>query len=526
MTPTDEQRAATEAFQHNRLLKITAFAGAGKTTTLQLLAETSSERGLYLAFNRQIALHAQKRFKTVDCRTTHSLAWRAIQAKRDYSVEKMQGKMSPAALADLLKLEDFKISGNVTLTPIQHAHLLARTVARFCQSADDEVLPEHVPHYQRIEKLPPALLVSTRQYAAECAADLWDRMTHPEDPIALGHDGYLKLWALGKPRLPFDYVLLDEAQDTNPVILETLRAQDCRLVVVGDPWQMIYEFRNALNAMKALKGGANTYLTQSFRFGDALASEASKVLSTLGERKTLRGNTALTTEILPEDEGAPDCVLARTNASVMAETIAALAAGKSPYILGGTFELKRMLIDVTALKSGRAAMSPDLFGFKDWDTVTGFAGSEEGQDLTAFVKLVNEHGEDALTQAITNTAASPGQAQITIGTAHKAKGCEWNSVRLCRDFLTQPVLTRKSSADPEIRLFYVAMTRAKQALSVDPEMMAIFTGDRSSTDASSVSPPQTSASHVSTHAEAPKPEPKPDFMNTLFNKAARRRANE
>lgn len=30
MTPTDEQRAATEAFQHNRLLKITAFAGAGK----------------------------------------------------------------------------------------------------------------------------------------------------------------------------------------------------------------------------------------------------------------------------------------------------------------------------------------------------------------------------------------------------------------------------------------------------------------------------------------------------------------
>ena len=134
---------------------------------------------------------------------------------------------------------------------------------------------------------------------------------------------------------------------------------------------------------------------------------------------------------------------------------------------------------------------------------------------------------NASAAAIANTAASPGQAQITIGTAHKAKGCEWNSVRLCRDFLTQPVLTRKSSADPEIRLFYVAMTRAKQALSVDPEMMAIFTGDKRSTDASSVPPPQqTSASHVSTHTEAPKPEPKPDFMNTLFNKAARRRANE
>lgn len=518
MIPTDEQCAAAEAFRNNRLLKITAFAGAGKTTTLQHLAETRSDRGLYLAFNRQIAAHAQKRFKTVDCRTTHSLAWRAVQAKRDYSTGKMQGKISPAALADLLNLKDFRISGNVTLTPIQHAHLLARTVARFCQSADDHIQPEHVPHYQRIEKLPPALLASTRKYMAECAAALWNRMTHPEDPIALGHDGYLKLWALSKPQLPFQYVLLDEAQDTNPVILETLRAQRCKLVIVGDPWQMIYEFRNALNAMNALKGGAHTYLTQSFRFGDTLAAEASKVLATLGERKTLRGNPAITTAILPEGEGTPDCVLARTNASVMTETIAALKAGTTPHILGGTFELQRMLIDVTALKSGRAAMSPDLFGFKDWDTVTGFAGTEEGQDLTAFVKLVADHGEDALIQAVTSTANSQREAQLTIGTAHKAKGCEWNSVRLCRDFLTQPVMKRNSRADPEIRLFYVAMTRAKHALSLDPEMLAIFTGDKPMPEAC---PSRTEPGNAPT--DTPARNHNSDFMNTLFTKASRRR---
>jgi ATP-dependent exoDNAse (exonuclease V) beta subunit len=88
------------------------------------------------------------------------------------------------------------------------------------------------------------------------------------------------------------------------------------------------------------------------------------------------------------------------------------------------------------------------------------------------------------------------------------------------------MLTRKSSADPEIRLFYVAMTRAKQALSVAPELMAIFTGDKAPADALSAQAPQNNPSNLSTPTGAPKPERKPDFMNTLFNKASRRRANE
>ena len=50
-----------------------------------------------------------------------------------------------------------------------------------------------------------------------------------------GHDGYLKLWALSEPRIAADFILLDEAQDANRVMLDVLRKQ---------PAQMVYEPKN------------------------------------------------------------------------------------------------------------------------------------------------------------------------------------------------------------------------------------------------------------------------------------------
>lgn len=491
MTPTDEQHAAVEAFRHNRVLKITAFAGAGKTTTLQMLADASIEQGLYLAFNTTIARHAQSRFKRrVDCRTIHSLAWRAITTQRGYSPEKMQGKLSAAALAQTLKLKDHRISANITLSPIQHAHLLSRTVTRFCQSADATIKPEHVPVYRRLDGLPPTLISSTKDYAAEEATRLWQRMQSPSDPVPLTHDGYLKLWAMARPVLDHGFVLLDEAQDTNAVVLDTLRKQTTKIIFCGDPHQQIYEWRNAQNAMQSINDAADTYLTQSFRFGETLAEQATKVLATLGETRPLRGNPKIATNISHDEARTVECILARTNARVMLELIQALEAGRQAHVLGGTQDLKRMLWDVAALKAGKPALTAELFGFTTWDQVKEFAETEEGEELAQFVSLVNQHGEATLGTALSKTTFNPADATLTIGTAHKAKGCEWNAVRLAPDFLSQRKALDVEAARPEIRLFYVAMTRAKHTLVVNPDILETFTtGQR---------PPK-----AATHVEAP-----------------------
>ncbi|MFW8645426.1 hypothetical protein ACOJBO_36705 [Rhizobium beringeri] len=62
-----------------RSLKINAFAGTGKTSTLQLLANATTARGQYIAFNRDIVADATEKFpNTVDCSTSHRLAVRQV----------------------------------------------------------------------------------------------------------------------------------------------------------------------------------------------------------------------------------------------------------------------------------------------------------------------------------------------------------------------------------------------------------------------------------------------------------------
>lgn len=55
LRPVPEQERAVELFLAGGNLRIDAYAGTGKTTTLRLLAAGKPGRGLYLAFNRAIA---------------------------------------------------------------------------------------------------------------------------------------------------------------------------------------------------------------------------------------------------------------------------------------------------------------------------------------------------------------------------------------------------------------------------------------------------------------------------------------
>src|SRR5215472_3320898 len=107
--PTDEQLEALEHFKSGRPLKITAFAGAGKTTTLELLARSRRARGAYLAFNKSTAEEASQRFPgTTNCRTTHSMAWQAVKAAHRFSSGKMNDQLYPKQLAEVLELKDVR----------------------------------------------------------------------------------------------------------------------------------------------------------------------------------------------------------------------------------------------------------------------------------------------------------------------------------------------------------------------------------------------------------------------------------
>ena|ERR1700730_9625263 len=105
--PTEEQLVARDKFLTGRPLKITAFAGAGKTTTLTLLAQSRRTRGAYLAFNKSIADETKTKFpQTVDCRTTHSIAWHAVKSSHRFSTGKMKETLHAKQLADTMNFPD------------------------------------------------------------------------------------------------------------------------------------------------------------------------------------------------------------------------------------------------------------------------------------------------------------------------------------------------------------------------------------------------------------------------------------
>ncbi|RYE10801.1 MAG: DNA helicase [Hyphomicrobiales bacterium] len=479
--PTAEQEAAIAAFRNGGSTKINAYAGTGKTSTLELIAHASPKSGQYIAFNRSIVAEAKGRFPTsVNCSTTHGLAFRATPTDLRTNSGKMTGKTSSNQLAEILGLTKlWRVDKDHSLQPRSQAFLILDTIRRFAQSADDDILPKHVPHHGSLLTASLDTLGEVERFAVKGAKHVWGRMTDHADLVPLGHDGYLKLWALSRPQIASDFILLDEAQDTNPAVLEVLRQQSSQLVYVGDRYQQIYEWRGAVNAMEQIATEETVRLTLSFRFGRGIADAASRVLAELGEGVPLTGNADLQSRV---GHCEPRAILARTNASAMTALVEALNDGRKPHLVGGNREMMEMLRGVQDLKEGNPSTVAEFFGFQNWDEVVRFTDTPEGEHLLTFVNLVQSRGERQLMWALNRTVEEE-ECDLVISTAHKAKGREWRTVRLMDDFLkSRPArvsdpgskLKQEQDRAAELRLFYVALTRARDVVDIPDPLFAQF----------------------------------------------------
>jgi hypothetical protein len=161
-TPTAEQQAVIEAASGAGDLKIKAFAGAGKTSTLQLVAEHFDQRrGMYLAFNREIAASAARRFPPhVGARTMHSLAWACVSPPLRSRVSR-QGEPPHelAARYGLGPLEVRTVTGKAAeIAPFDIGRMIADGRDRFCRSADILPATQHIVVDEKIDEVVAAHL--------------------------------------------------------------------------------------------------------------------------------------------------------------------------------------------------------------------------------------------------------------------------------------------------------------------------------------------------------------------------------
>jgi hypothetical protein len=465
MTPTDEQQAIIEAYGTGRNLVIEAGAGTGKTTTLKMLgAARPGRKGVYVAYNKAIAQDAKTSFPAgVQCATAHSLAYGAVG--RQFS-RRLGGPRVPAReTARILGITGpLRVADDMVLAPERTARLVMETVSLFCRSADRVITGHHVPRKPGIDS--PGCMSALRDELPRLARKAWDDLTSTEGQLRFDHDVYLKMWQLSGPKLAADYVLLDEAQDANPVIAAIVESQShAQLIAVGDRCQAIYGWRGAVDAMSTFPADVRLPLAQSFRFGPAVAGEANKWLEILGSALRLRGSGEVRSAV--STLAAPGAVLCRTNARAMTEAISAMSAGRKAAITGGGREILALAEAAVTLKAGAGCHHPELFAFTTWGELRDYAENDPaGSDLAVFVKLIDDHGPEVIMDAV-RCLSDERYASLVISTAHKAKGREWDTVQIAGDFREpKPGEAEKPGVIPpaEAMLAYVAVTRARHVL--------------------------------------------------------------
>ncbi len=281
----------------------------------------------------------------------------------------------------------------------------------------------------------------------------------------------MKVWQLGDPVISADWIALDEDQDTPPVVFDVLRRQRCPKVMVGDENQTIYEYLGTVNAAEEYPNAPKHLLTQSFRFGVAIADVANAVLASLEKPTTLRlkGLPSIDSKVGPVPD--PKCILCRTNAVAVRTVLTAITEGRRPFLVGGGAEVISFVEGAQDLQQGRATSHPDLACFADWPEVQSYVKEDEGEELKLMANLTDAFGCEPILAALRNMPEEK-DADLVVSTAHKSKGREWDSVRLAEDFPTDG-----KSSDSDRRLAYVAATRAR--LLLDVTQCPFFTGDDS-----------------------------------------------
>ncbi|MFG2948471.1 UvrD-helicase domain-containing protein [Streptomyces adustus] len=469
-TLTDEQAHAVEAFRAGHHLVLQAGAGTGKTSTLTLLAASTPRRGRYLAFNKDIARDAAGRFpRTVVCRTAHATAYAALGHRY---TNRLNSPRQPAwKTGQALGITRPVRIGTHEIAPRTLSHTVLRTVTRYCHSADRDLADHHVPRLRGLNGSGEQKQLA--QTVLPFASKAWADLQHPEKgAVRFEHDHYLKMWALTGPRIEADFLFLDEAQDTNPVLEEVFAAQrdHAQLVMVGDSAQAIYGWRGARDVMTGFDA-TPLILTRSFRFGPLIATEANRWLALADAPIRLTGTHDLATEVgvLPR----PDAVLCRTNIGAMAEVLRLLSSGHRVALTRGGQQLTQLAHAARDLQSGRRTTHPELVLFPSWGELQDYAAHDPaGRDLQPFVDLVDTHGTDTILTAV-QQLTDEANADVTVSTAHSAKGREWLTVRIGDDF-PPPKDTDQNDAqgrpvpepvsDTDARLAYVAVTRARHHL--------------------------------------------------------------
>jgi hypothetical protein len=453
MNPTEEQLQVINST--SKLIKVIAFAGAAKSTTLEMYAQARpNARILLVCFNKANQLEAEKKFPAnVTSMTSHALGMRSIGIKYRHKL-----------VADL-RINDVASLYN---TQYQVSNGIISTLKRYLVSDSEKLNASHLD--LDICKNP-----IHHSFILQKAELLWAAMCDPESSVGMLHDGYLKLYQLSKPKLDsqYDIILFEEAQDSNPVTTSIIKMQtECGLVVVGDPHQSIYSFRGASNSLDKFDVDEIFYLTKSFRFGQGIANVANALLQYFkNEKNKVVGAGKFPETAFNIDATRYHAIISRTNAALFDEAVNVITSNRIPHFVGGVkgYRMNDILDAYYLFAGDNFKIKGHLKAHSNWTQFDQY--TEESSDpeclILRKIVLAYTHQIPSLVDEIMRKSVDDvNKAHVTLTTAHKSKGLEFDQVLLTDDY---PELIVDGKMNPElsfedVNLLYVAVTRAERAI--------------------------------------------------------------
>ncbi len=464
LTPTAEQTRCIELARTGLDVCVEAGAGAGKTSTIDMIARDLGKPGVFTAFNRGIVEEADAALPPfIKCKTLHSLAFREYGVPMQHRLNGNRIKSDEIGKMLGLRSMTFRTKfGSKHVARGFFGSLAMKSINRFCQSDRDapSIWDVPIPRAARHDATFMEIFDDIRYTLAPVLDQIWEDLSDPSGKLPYSHSVYLKQAERGGVELPGDVLFVDEAQDLAPVAISICRAQrHMQIIAVGDNSQQINRFTGSVSLLKHMLHSQRARLSESFRFGPPIAGVANELLAKLPTSLRLTGLGGPSV-VGPIDD--PDVILFRTNAGCVRQAFYEMAEGRSFHVIGGASDVVSFCKAARDLMNGRPVHHPDLVCFVSWAEVVHYADTDEqGGDLLLLVSLIEEYGVDAIIAAL-DQQVDEDNADTVISTVHKVKGRAWPKVMLGADFPEEI----DDDNEEELMLLYVAVTRAKTHLDV------------------------------------------------------------
>ena len=490
--PSPQQSAYFDWLQHgsgNAIVE--AVAGAGKTTTLIKGLQFMSGRSFLGAFNSKMADELKERIagmSGVSASTFHAAGNRQLQfsfgRKHALGIEKY--KVADIVADICLQRPD--------LEPISHA--IPKIVSMAKQRGFGAITPmaeitnddwqEMIETFALDEDLPEDARIEQVIAFAKAALNRSNNLL-----ALIDFDDMVYLPLFYKLRmLQYDWVLIDEAQDTNPTrraLAAKMLAPGGRLIAVGDPRQAIFGFTGADNdSLQQLKDQfdcTSLPLTVTYRCPKAVVNLARNWVSHIEAHETAPEGAVeeIKYSELLDTVKPGDAILCRNTKYLVSTFFKLVREGRSAKVEGRnvgeglislagkwkvkTYDALRSRLEDFQKREVEKAMKKRQESRADRindqvETLLVLIDRAVAQNLSTVPEL-----QEMIKGIFSDDVAKRGD-MITLCTVHRSKGLEWDRVFLLgrKELMPSPFAIQAWQMEQEANLIYVAVTRAKQTL--------------------------------------------------------------